>query len=61
MPAYYPPDVLDEMYEDAIAARERMCVWMGTQTYNNMKHLGHDADLEKCIEAYRNDPGWLED
>lgn len=55
MPSYYPKEMLDHENEEAIAAKERLAVWCGTITYNNLIHLGHEANLEDCIEAYRSD------
>lgn len=54
MPSYYPKDMLDYEYEESLAAKERLAVWCGTSTYNNLKHLGREANLEDCIAAYRN-------
>lgn len=54
MPAYYSPELLEEMTEEAIATTERLAIWCGTTAYNNMLHLGKsEYTLEQCIEAYR--------
>ena len=54
MPSYYPKGMLDYEYKESLAAKERLAVWCGTVTYNNLIHLRHEANLEVCIEAYRN-------
>ena len=53
MPSYYSKEMLDHENEEAVAAKERLAVWCGTVTYNNLIHLGYKADLEDCIETYR--------
>ena len=54
MATYYSPELLDEMREEATEATERLAVFCGTITYNNMLHLGKsEYTLEQCIEAYR--------
>lgn len=54
MPAYYSTELLDEMETEAIAAQERLAIWCGTVTYNNMLHLGKsDYTLKQHIDAYR--------
>lgn len=53
MPSYYSKEMLDHENKEAMVAKQRLAVWCGTGTYNNLKHLGYEANLEDCIESYR--------
>jgi hypothetical protein len=55
MPAYYPIDMLSEMEQESLKARERLATWMGTQTFKNLRRTGDKSlTLKECINSYRN-------